>query len=87
MQTTVDAKASQSNTYTKDEVDGKPDDAELTASVGTLNTAIDTKQKISLHSLQTYLQTLGVYSITTAQKSGQSTLHRPWASQHRISII
>ena len=41
-------KADQATTYTKDEVnaflDGKPDDAELTAAVSTLNTAIDTKQ-------------------------------------------
>ena len=48
MQTTVNAKASQSTIYTKDEVnaflEGKPDDAELTAAVSTLNTAIDTKQ-------------------------------------------
>ena len=48
MQTTVNAKASQNTTYTKDEVnaflEGKPDDAELTAAVSTLTSAIDTKQ-------------------------------------------
>ena len=48
MQTSVNAKASLSNTYTKDDVnaflDGKPDDAEFTAAVCTLTTSIDTKQ-------------------------------------------
>ena len=48
MQAAVNAKASQSTTYTKDEVnaflDGKPDDAELAAAVSTLNTSIGTKQ-------------------------------------------
>ena len=48
MQTTVNAKASQSTTYTKDEVnaflDGKPDDDELTAAVSTLTSSIGTKQ-------------------------------------------
>ena len=48
MQTSVNAKASQSNTYTKGEVnaflDGKPDDSELTAAVDSLNSAIGTKQ-------------------------------------------
>ena len=48
MQTTVNAKASQNTTYTKDEVnaflDGKPDDSELTAAVDSLNSAIGTKQ-------------------------------------------
>ena len=48
MQTSVNAKASQSNTYTKGEVnaflDGKPDDSELTAAVDSLNSALGTKQ-------------------------------------------
>ena len=48
MQTSVNAKASQSNTYTKGEVnaflDGKPDDSELTAAVDSLTSAIGTKQ-------------------------------------------
>ena len=44
MQTSVNAKASRSNTYTKGEVnaflDGKPDDSELTAAVDSLTSAI-----------------------------------------------
>jgi hypothetical protein len=48
MQTSVDSKADQSTTYTKDEVnaflDGKPDDAELTAVIDAINTQLDAKQ-------------------------------------------
>ena len=48
MQAAVHAKATQSTTYTKDDVntflDGKPDDAELTTAVSALNTSIDAKQ-------------------------------------------
>ena len=83
MQATVNAKASQSTTYTKDEVnaflDGKPDDAELTAVLSTLNTSIDTKQN-------KFLTTTTIPANTGRLFDVGNTKFRA-TSQLRVSII